>query len=81
MKGALDVGDPRLWYIQTLDSLGLQALALRPEHIAAIFPLAPIHQDPFDRALIAQAMAEELTLLTTDAIIPHYASRDFQVIR
>ncbi len=81
MKGALSVGDPRLWYIQTLDGLGLQALAFRPEHIAAIFPLPPIHQDPFDRALIAQATAEDLTLLTTDAIISQYASRDFQAIR
>jgi PIN domain nuclease of toxin-antitoxin system len=81
MKGVLNVGDPRLWYVQTLDVLGLQALAFRPEHIAAIFPLPPIHQDRFDRALIAQATADDLVLLTTDTIIPQYASRNFQVMR
>lgn len=81
MRGTLDVGDPRIWFGQTLDALGLCALLYRPEHVAAICPLPPIHQDPFDRALIAQATAEDLTLLTTDAIIGRYASKDFRVIR
>jgi PIN domain nuclease of toxin-antitoxin system len=81
MKGSLDVGDPRVWFGETLDALGLSALLFRPGHIAAIFPLEPLHQDPFDRALIAQATAEDLTLLTTDATISRYVSRDFRVIR
>lgn len=33
----------------------------------------PSDLDPFDRALIAQAIAEDLTLITTDSIIPGYA--------
>lgn len=81
MKGTLDVADPQQWFNQTLEALGLQILLLRPEHIAAISALPPIHRDPFDRALIAQAMAEDLTLLTTDAIIPKYASPAFRAIR
>jgi PIN domain nuclease of toxin-antitoxin system len=81
MKGTLDVADPQQWFNQTLDALGLQILLLRPEHIAALSALPPIHRDPFDRALIAQAMAEDLTLLTTDAIIPKYASPGFRAIR
>ena len=81
MRGALDVGDPRDWFGKTLDALGLRSLLLRPEHVAAVLSLPPIHQDPFDRALIAQATAEDLTLLTTDGTIPKYASTAFRAIR
>lgn len=81
MRGTLDVGDPREWFGQTLDALGLRSLLYRPEHITALFSLPPIHQDPFDRAMITQATVEDLTLLTTDATVPKYASAGFRVIR
>ena len=80
MKGNLVVGDPRAWWLDALDQLAANPLALRPEHIAGVYGLPPIHKDPFDRALIAQAMAEDLTLVTTDALIPRYASERFQVL-
>jgi PIN domain nuclease of toxin-antitoxin system len=32
----------------------------------------PIHKDPFDRILIAQATVEGITLLTADAVITRY---------
>ena len=35
--------------------------------------LPPIHRDPFDRMLIAQAQAEGLTIVTSDRTIPRYA--------
>ena len=73
MKGMLDVGDPRLWFDETIAALSLQPLLLRPEHMVALYGLPPLHQDPFDRALIAQAIAEDLTLVTTDALIPAYS--------
>ena len=34
--------------------------------------LPPIHEDPFDRILIAQARIEELTLVTADAAFRRY---------
>ena len=77
MKGTLDVGDPRQWYGQTLEALALRPLLYRPEHVAEIFTLPAHHQDPFDRALIAQATVEDLALVTTDATIPRYASLPF----
>lgn len=58
MKGLLDVGDPRLWFDETLEALSLQPLLHRPEHVAALFPLPPLHQDPFDLTLIAQAVSK-----------------------
>lgn len=80
MKGTLDVGDPRQWWMETLDALGLQILPYRAGHVAAVYQLPPIHRDPFDRALIAQATVEDLTLVTTDGDIPNYASARLRVL-
>jgi PIN domain nuclease of toxin-antitoxin system len=81
MKGTLDVGDPRVWWAETLDALASVPLHLRPEHIAALRELPAIHQDPFDRAMIAQAIVEDLTLLTTDGAIAQYASERLRVLQ
>ena len=80
MKGALKVGEPRTWWLDALEQLAATALVLRPEHVAEVYLLPPIHRDPFDRVLIAQATVEQLTLVTTDAKIPQYASKRFQVV-
>lgn len=80
MKGTLEVGDPGEWWRETVDALAVQVLQLRPEHVSRIQHLAPLHQDPFDRALIAQATVENLAFLTTDREIPRYASDMFRVI-
>ena len=42
------------------------------EHAAAVRLLPPIHKDPFDRLLVAQATIEGLILLTTDAMVARY---------
>jgi PIN domain nuclease of toxin-antitoxin system len=80
MKGNLNVGDPRAWWRDALDQLAATPLALRPDHVAELYSLAPHHKDPFDRILIAQAMAEELELVTTDVEIPRYASARLRVV-
>lgn len=80
MKGKLDIGDPRVWWPEALDKLTATPLPLRPDHISAIYSLKPIHQDPFDRALIAQATLEGLTLVTIDREIPKYASKRLRVL-
>ena len=49
-----------------LDALQLTPLPFRPEHVDEIRDLGTHHGDPFDRALIAVAIAEELSLLTAD---------------
>jgi PIN domain nuclease of toxin-antitoxin system len=80
MKGKLDVGDPRSWWIDALDKLGATSLPLRPAHIAAVQDLKPIHQDPFDRVLIAQASIENMVFATLDSEIPKYASERFRLL-
>lgn len=52
---------------------GFECLAVSAEHAATVEALAPIHADPFDRLLVAQAMAEPLRLLTHDAMVARYS--------
>jgi PIN domain nuclease of toxin-antitoxin system len=81
MKGTLDVGDPRQWWNEALEQLAATVLPLRPGHIAAIHGLPPIHKDPFDRVLIAQATVEGLTLVSRDSSVARYASGTLRVIK
>lgn len=80
MKGVLKVGDPRNWWVDALEQLAARPLALRPEHVARVYTLPPIHRDPFDRVLIAQAAVEDLTLVTMDREIARYASDRLRVV-
>lgn len=50
----------------------MHALQGVPNHIRQLEKLPIIHNDPFDRLLIAQAKAEQLTLLTVDEKILQY---------
>jgi hypothetical protein len=46
MTGALKVGDPRTWWFDALEQLAARPLVLRPEHVAAVHALPPVHKDP-----------------------------------
>jgi PIN domain nuclease of toxin-antitoxin system len=52
---------------------GFQPLSIALGHAEAVEDLPVFHRDPFDRMLVAQAMAEEMILLTVDAQIVKYA--------
>lgn len=47
-------------------------LSILSEHAVAIDALPPIHKDPFDRLLVAQATVEGITLLTADVHVATY---------
>ena len=80
MKGKLAVGDVQRWWSESLSLLQAVPVPLHPDHISAIANLPAIHKDPFDRALLAQAAFERLTLLTADAILVKYASPLIRVV-
>jgi len=63
--------DARLLRRGLIDN-GYCELPILSEHAVAINFLPPIHKDPFDRLLIAQAMVEGITLLTDDATVALY---------
>lgn len=50
-----------------------QELAVRSAHAISVTHLPPIHKDPFDRILIAQAAVEGMTLLTADPAVARYS--------
>lgn len=51
---------------------GYEELFVTSEHAAAVAVLPPIHKDPFDRLLVAQAGVAGITLLTSDAVMARY---------
>jgi PIN domain nuclease of toxin-antitoxin system len=63
--------DPRLLRRGLIDN-GYAELAITSEHVVAVDSLPPLHRDPFDRLLIAQATAEGVTLLTSDKALAAY---------
>lgn len=51
---------------------GYDELTITSEHVLTVGILPPIHKDPFDRLLVAQAIAEGIALLTADPIVAQY---------
>jgi PIN domain nuclease of toxin-antitoxin system len=47
-------------------------LAVEGRHVLALSMLPPLHRDPFDRILLAQAVSDGLTLLTADDRLAGY---------
>ena len=54
------------------DGAGFGVLSASAAHLLAVEDLPPLHADPFDRLLVAQARAEGMTLLTADAAVARY---------
>jgi len=63
--------DTRLLRRGLLDN-GYSELPIRSDHVVATESLPPIHKDPFDRVLVAQATVEGIMLLTSDAVVARY---------
>lgn len=63
--------DPRLLRRSLLDN-DYRELPILSEHAVAINALPPIHKDPFDRMLVAQATVEGIMLLTADVQLAKY---------
>lgn len=65
------VVDPRqLWRGLLLN--GYRELPVNTEHALAVEQLLPLHKDPFDRLLLAQAACEDMQLLTMDRALLAY---------
>jgi PIN domain nuclease of toxin-antitoxin system len=51
---------------------GFNALGIALGHVAGVEHLAQHHNDPFDRLLVAQAVAESLAIVSSDAVFSKY---------
>lgn len=58
--------------LELCQQLGATELQLNWKHASGLSSLPPIHRDPFDRLLIAQAITENITLITSDDRILQY---------
>jgi PIN domain nuclease of toxin-antitoxin system len=72
IKNALGRRDFRVDPRRLLVAHGYSELAVSAEHAVAAGALPPLHKDPFDRMLVAQAKTEGVVLLTADARVADY---------
>ncbi|MEO8192855.1 MAG: type II toxin-antitoxin system VapC family toxin [Gemmatimonadales bacterium] len=63
--------EPRVLRRSLIDN-GYTELPVTSEHAVSIDELPAVHKDPFDRLLLAQALTEGITLLTSDAQLARY---------
>jgi len=76
MAGRLRFPEPPDAYFDGLvRDFGYEVLAIHQRHVDALPELPGIHADPFDRMLIAQALVEDLDLVTGDDRIRSYPIR------
>jgi PIN domain nuclease of toxin-antitoxin system len=69
----LDLGEPtRSFLLREIARNNFELLSIELDHIAMVETLAPHHRDPFDRLLVAQAMIEQLPLVSADQILDLY---------
>jgi len=71
--GRLDLpDDPRRYVPDRMRAIGADPLPVEHNHALAVTELPPIHRDPFDRLLVAQARDLGLRIVTADAQIARY---------
>lgn len=71
--GRLTLAEPLdTWLPDQLERDGFLMLNVTVPHAVAVAFLPDHHHDPFDRMLVAQARAEGLTLVTSDAVFDAY---------
>ena len=70
--GKLDFNGKATGFIRLAENNGIIIVPIKPTHLTTLETLPMIHRDPFDRLLIATALTEQMTLITTDENIQKY---------
>jgi len=71
--GKLRIEEPMHAFVtRMMIEQGLTALPVHHAHAARIAELPSHHRDPFDRLLVAQALVEDVPLLTADSALTAY---------
>lgn len=74
--GRLPLPEPPEGYVpDRIRRLGIVGLAVSHAHALRTSTLPPLHRDPFDRLLVAQAQLDELTIVTVDRAFEAYDVR------
>ena len=67
--------DPATLFGASLDDAGFRTVPIERRHVLALAELPSIHLDPFDRMLVAQALIEDLDLVSGDPTFARYPVR------
>lgn len=71
--------------VSDLDNFNIHILDLKPQHVQCYETLSTPsfhgkkHEDPFDRILIAQSIAERMTMISADTRFPLYKDKNFKL--
>lgn len=76
-KGTVVIADLHRWTTKMLTSSGIKRLDPTPSEMINSVQLPGYHKDPFDRLLIAQAQANNMTLVTRDSVMQRYSVPSF----
>jgi PIN domain nuclease of toxin-antitoxin system len=63
---------PAPWWGRHVTRSAVEVLPVRVDHLDRLDELGDWHRDPFDRMLVAQALAEGLDLASKDALLARY---------
>ena len=71
--GKLSLPSPATAYIhKQMEKNRIATLGIHSTHLAELEKLPPLHRDPFDRMLVAQARAEKMPILSGDPALKKY---------
>jgi len=78
--GRLALPEPPERYVpDRMRAIGARALAIEHSHALAVSSLPPLHRDPFDRLLVAQAGMLGVAILTADPAVAQYSAQTMLV--
>jgi PIN domain nuclease of toxin-antitoxin system len=71
--GKLSLPVPAAPYLlKQMEKNRLAALGIQYSHLAELETIPPLHRDPFDQMIVAQARAEKMPLMTADPALREY---------
>lgn len=78
--GRLPLPDPPDEYVpERIRFSGIIALPIEHSHALAVSELPPLHRDPFDRMIVAQAMLLDVPIITADPAVMQYEIETIRV--
>jgi PIN domain nuclease of toxin-antitoxin system len=66
------LANPVPWWEKYVVETGIPILPIRSSHVLALGRLPGVHKDPFDRILVAQAVVENLPIISKDTVLAQY---------
>ena len=69
------------WFQDALEPAGIELFSLTPDIACHAVELSPVHKDPFDRLIIATALAYGAKLASVDGLFSQYSELDTYLMK